>query len=128
MRILLDTHILIWALTEPSKLSRAVRTLLETPESDVAFSAASIWEIAVKSQLPRGDFPLSADGILAGAIDAGFVEMPVSSAAAAHVAKLPLHHRDPFDRLLVAQAITTPAYLYTADRRLQEYSGLVTRI
>lgn len=127
MRILLDTHILIWALTEPDKLSSKVRSRLDGAE-DIAFSAVSIWEIAIKSQVQRGDFPLSADGVYGGAIAAGFSELVIGSAAAAYVAKLPLHHRDPFDRLLVAQAMVEPAHLYTVDSRLPAYSELVVHV
>ena len=126
MRLLLDTHILIWALTEPARLSAVVRSKIETSRTDVIFSAVSILEIAIKSQIARGDFPLSPDGIYEEAIAAGFGELTVSSVAAAHVARLPLHHRDPFDRLLVAQAIVEPAYLYTVDKQLRTYSELVT--
>lgn len=125
MSILLDTHILIWALTEPEKLSGQVHRELSDPDEEVLFSAISILEIAIKSQILRNDFTLSADGILAEAVASGFVELPVGSVAAARVATLPLHHRDPFDRLLVAQAMTAPAHLYTVDRRLRAYSELV---
>lgn len=125
MSILLDTHILIWALTEPEKLSGQVHRDLSDPDEEVLFSAISILEIAIKSQILRDDFTLSADGILAEALASGFVELPVGSVAAARVATLPLHHRDPFDRLLVAQAMTAPAHLYTVDRRLRAYSELV---
>jgi len=125
MRILLDTHILVWALTEPRRLRPAVRQAIESTAADVAFSAVCILEIAIKSQVARGDFPLDATGVYDAALSAGFVEMPVTSLAAAHVGRLPLRHRDPFDRLLVAQAIMEPAYLYTVDRTLAGYSELV---
>lgn len=92
------------------------------------FSAVSIWEIAIKSALRRNDFQVAPDEILAAAIESGFTELPVRSAAAVQVAKLPVHHRDPFDRLLIAQAITEPATLYTADSQLEIYSELVHRI
>ena len=125
MRILLDTHILIWVLTQPSKLRGDVRARMETAGADVAFSAVAIWEIAIKSQVARNDFSLSADAIYEAAIASGLSEMPITSVAAAYVARLPRHHRDPFDRLLVAQAITEPAHLYTVDTRLATYSELV---
>jgi PIN domain nuclease of toxin-antitoxin system len=92
------------------------------------FSAVSILEIAIKSALRRNDFQIAPDEILAAAIESGFTELPVRSAAAVQVAKLLVHHRDPFDRLLIAQAITEPATLYTADSQLETYSNLVHRI
>jgi PIN domain nuclease of toxin-antitoxin system len=125
MRILFDTHILVWALTEPERLAPQVLADIEAPNADLAFSAVSIWEIAIKAQVARGDFPLDPEGIYAAAVAAGFVELPVTSVAAIGVRSLPLHHRDPFDRLLVAQAIAAPAYLYTVDRTLAAYSELV---
>jgi len=125
MRILLDTHVLLWALFAPEKLIDGVRAEIESGERSVAFSAASIWEIAIRSQTGRGGLPAAAEQVFNGAVAAGFVELRVSSQAAARVARLPLLHRDPFDRLLVAQAITEPAHLYTVDRQLAAYSDLV---
>jgi PIN domain nuclease of toxin-antitoxin system len=125
MRILLDTHILVWALTEPGRLRPHVRSAIETASADVAFSAVAILEIAIKSRIARGDFPLDPEGVYEAALAAGFAELSVTSIAAMHVGRLPLHHRDPFDRLLVAQAIVEPAYLYTVDRTLLAYSELV---
>jgi PIN domain nuclease of toxin-antitoxin system len=128
MRLLLDTHVLLWTLGAPKRLGKEARAIIENPDNEVMFSAASIWEIAIKSALKRDDFRVAPDEILAAAIDSGFTELPVRSAAAALVAKLPAHHRDPFDRLLIAQAITEPAMLYTADSQLEVYSELVHRI
>lgn len=128
MRLLLDTHVLLWALIAPRRLAKQALSDIENPANEVIFSAASIWEIAIKSALGRADFGVSPDEIAAAAAASGFVELPVRSAAAAHVAKLPAHHRDPFDRLLIAQSITEPALLYTADPQLQVYSELVRRI
>jgi PIN domain nuclease of toxin-antitoxin system len=128
MRILLDTHVLLWALGTPRKLDPATRATLEDPAVDVFFSAASIWEIAIKARLGRTDFAVRPAAIVKAAVDTGFTELPVGSAAAALVADLPLHHRDPFDRLLVAQAMTEPINLYTVDDHLVPYSELVIRI
>jgi PIN domain nuclease of toxin-antitoxin system len=128
MRILLDTHILVWVLFKPEKLPDAVRSLIEAGDSDVAFSPASVWEIAIKSQGGRRGLPATADEVWEESVAAGFTELPITSSAAAHVARLPLFHRDPFDRLLVAQAITEPAYLYTVDKQLPAYSELVIAI
>lgn len=110
------------------RLDAETFNVLGDPAHDVLFSAVSIWEIAIKFALGRGDFAVSPDDILQGARQIGFAELPVSSGTAATVAKLPLLHRDPFDRLLLAQAIAEPALLYTADARLPAYSHLIRRI
>jgi PIN domain nuclease of toxin-antitoxin system len=128
MRLLLDTHVLLWALITPARLGPALRDQLEDPANIVLFSAASIWEIAIKARLGRADFPQQPDAVSAAARRTGFTELPVHAAAAARVADLPLLHRDPFDRLLVAQAIAEPARLYTADPLLPPYSELVALI
>ena len=93
---------------------------------EILFSAVSIWEIAIKMSLRRPDFAADATRIFETSRAAGFTEIPVTSAMARLVADLPPHHRDPFDRLLVAQAIAAPARLYTSDRRLAPYSELVS--
>jgi PIN domain nuclease of toxin-antitoxin system len=128
MRLLLDTHLLLWALAEPDRLDPATRSALEDPENEVLFSAASIWEIAIKAGLGRADFAFSPQGILRAALDTGFVELPVRGSVAALVSELPPHHRDPFDRLLVAQAMAEPVRLFTADPLLPPYSELVTLV
>ncbi len=125
MRILLDTHILLWALIEPARLNAATREALESGENTVLFSAASLWEMSIKAALGRADFRVSPQDVFAEAIGAGFTELPVHSTAAMRVAGLPHLHRDPFDRLLVAQALAEPALLYTADTQLRAYSELV---
>lgn len=128
MRVLLDTHVLLWVLSEPSRLDAETRDTLESGADEVLFSAAAIWEIAIKSRLGRADFAFVPAEIARAARDSGFAELPIGSKAAAHVAKLPLLHRDPFDRLLIAQAITEPAIFYTADPKLPAYSELIRRI
>jgi PIN domain nuclease of toxin-antitoxin system len=128
MRILLDTHILLWALAQPHRLDEETRATIESGASEVLFSVASIWEIAIKAGLGRTDFALKPSEIARTAVDTGFVELVIRSDAAALVAELPLYHRDPFDRVLVAQAMVEPATLYTADDRLARYSELVRRI
>ena len=128
MRVLLDTHILLWALAEPRRLDRETRATIESSDTEVLFSAASIWEIAIKSGLGRSDFAFDAEEIAQAALDTGFTEVAVRAKAAALVARLPLLHRDPFDRVLVAQAIVEPATLYTADQQLVPYSDLVRHV
>lgn len=128
MRLLLDTHLLLWALAEPARLDSVTRAAIEDPENEVLFSAASIWEIAIKAALRRPDFDLDPAEVARAALETGFQELPVKAAVAARVLHLPMHHRDPFDRLLVAQAMSEPARLYTADALLKPYSELVTLV
>lgn len=122
MRLLLDTQIFLWAVAGSRLLKPAARRLIESAD-EVHVSAASIWEIAIKARLGK----IEADPQeLAAAIDAsGFVQLPVSVMHAAGVAGLPLHHNDPFDRLLIAQALAEPLRFLTADAALAPYSELV---
>ena len=125
MRLLLDTHLLLWALGDPAKLPATARQGILDPANEVLFSAASIWEIAIKTELGRADFAVKPEDIARAAVESGFDELPVSAQHAALTARLPRHHRDPFDRLLVAQAMTEPARLLTVDAALRRYSELV---
>lgn len=122
MRLLLDTHVYLWYLADSPKLSRTARMTIATAD-EVFVSAASIWEATIKAGLGKvkADLPLLVEGIEAS----GFSELPVTAAHAAAVAQLRPLHRDPFDRLLVAQAIFEPLRLLTADPVLVEYSDLV---
>lgn len=125
MRVLLDTHIFVWAIAGNRRLSSSARRYLNAAEV-VFVSAASIWEVAVKARLGKID---SDPEELAEAIDAsGFIELPVTSRHAAAVSKLPLHHQDPFDRLLLAQALTEPLRLITADESLKAYGAMVDHV
>jgi PIN domain nuclease of toxin-antitoxin system len=94
MRILLDTHILIWAITTPERLGREARAAILDTDNDILFSAASIWEIAIKTALRRTDFVARPEIVAQEALDIGFAELPIRSTAAARVADLPLLHRD----------------------------------
>ena len=128
MRVLLDTHVLLWALAEPTMMDAQTRAAIEAGDNEVLFSAGSIWEISIKAGLGRLDFAFEAADIARAALDTGFTELAVRANAAALVGRLPSLHRDPFDRLLVAQAIVEPATLYTADPQLVPYSDLVRHI
>jgi PIN domain nuclease of toxin-antitoxin system len=128
MRLLLDTNVLIWAMHEPSRLGTRTREWLEDRENELFLSAASIWQIAIEARLGRTYFDHTSAEITLNARLAGFVELPVLSDAAERVETLPLHHRDPFGRLLVAQAMAGPLRLFTADPMLTAYSELVTLI
>ena len=125
MTVLLDTHVLLWALSTPERIPERERAVLEDGANRVLYSAASVWEIAIKQALGRVRFDFDAAVIALEAQRVGFSELPVFAAAAAGVAKLPAHHRDPFDRLLVAQALSEPARLLTADPALVPYTELV---
>lgn len=128
MRMLLDTHVLIWALAEPRKLAKGIRAMVEARENEVLFSAASTWEIAIKAQVGRVRFTAQPEELAQAAVASGFDELPVYAVAASRVAQLPMYHRDPFDRILVAQAIAESIRLFTADAMLARYSDLVTVI
>jgi PIN domain nuclease of toxin-antitoxin system len=125
MRLLLDTHIFCWWFYEPERLSREAFEVMNTAEK-VFISSASIWEVAIKVRLGK----MKADPHeLFDRIEAnGFQEMPVLSKHALLVADLPLYHTDPFDRLLIAQAMSEPLHLLTADPQLKQYSELVIQV
>jgi len=125
VRLLVDTHVLLWAAIRPVRLSASFRERIESPDNEVLFSAASIWELAIKLQIGVSSLAISPEALADAALQMGFGELPVTAAHAAGVRLLPLHHRDPFDRILVAQAIHEPARLLTADRALAPYSDLV---
>lgn len=122
MRLLLDTHVFLWYLADSPKLSTQTRASI-TKADEVFVSAASIWEAAIKVGLGKLEAPL--DGLVAGIQASGFQELPVLSRHAVLVASLPPVHRDPFDRLLIAQAVDGPLKLLTGDPILREYSELV---
>lgn len=122
MRILLDTHMLLWTLAAPARLSPQARRLIA--DSDVYVSAASIWEISIKAAI--GKLQASPVEVLEALQPAGFVELPVTGLHAARVLTLPPFHRDPFDRLLVAQALSEPMRLLTNDDALAAYGEIVT--
>lgn len=124
--VLLDTNVLLAALIAPERLPAAIRTDLESGHTAVMFSAASIWEIAIKRSLGRTDFDFEPEDIEQLARDTGFEELPIRAMHCHRVRFLPWHHRDPFDRLLIAQAETLPTRLLSTDALLSQYSSLVT--
>ena len=125
MRLLLDTHLLLWAAANSKRLPRMARELLEDETNEVYYSAASIWEIAIKSSIGRKDFRIDLASLQSMLPEMGFIELPVTAAHAAGITKLPLIHRDPFDRLLIAQSIAEPLTLLTNDAILGRYRGSV---
>jgi len=125
MRLLLDTHIFCWWFYEPERLSRQTVKVMHDSEK-VFVSSASIWEVAIKVRL--GKMNADPQELFAQIRTNGFHELPVWSKHALLVADLPLHHSDPFDRLLIAQAMSEPLHLLTSDSRLRQYSELVIEV
>ena len=123
MRILLDTHIFVWWLANDRKLPKAADALILDPDNEIHVSAASIWEIAIKEAL--GQIQVDPSLLVTSIADSGFCELPVTARHAIETGKLPPHHRDPFDRLLVAQSRTEPMYLLSHDRQLAVYGDTV---
>lgn len=119
MRLLIDTHVLIWAVSRPDHLGARVRASLESADNEVFVSAASAWEIAIKRALDRLTFPLEQFGQVLE--EAGFVHLPIHAAHAIEAGTLPRHHADPFDRLLIAQARIENLTLVTEDSTFAAY-------
>lgn len=128
MKLLLDTHLLLWAANEPKRLPKAARVLIEDAENELLFSAASIWEITIKSSLGREDFRVDARLLRRGLLDNGYIELPITSEHAVNVDHLPSTHKDPFDRILVAQATVEGITLLTNDRKLVDYPGPIRKV
>jgi len=127
MKLLLDTHLLLWAAGEPKKLSPATRRLIGDKRHTLCFSAASLWEIAIKHSLGRIDFRADPGVLRRGLLENGYVEVPVDGDHAVAVTVLPLLHKDPFDRILLAQALVGGMLLLTADEKIAQYPGPVRR-
>ena len=124
MRLLLDTHVAIWAILDDPRLTLAGRALIIDPSNTVVVSVASIWEIAIKHALARtgaNAMPLAGDEALADFRASGYDILAITAEHATAVSSLPAHHADPFDRLLVAQASVETLRLVTADRRVAAY-------
>jgi PIN domain nuclease of toxin-antitoxin system len=128
MKFLLDTHVLLWAANEPGRLAPETRHILQEAGNTLLFSAASLWEIAIKSTLGRNDFQVDAKVFRRALMDNGYVELPITSAHAVAVDTLPSIHKDPFDRILVAQAIVEGITLLTADSQVASYPGPIRTI
>jgi len=127
MKLLLETHLLRWAAGEPERLSSEAVALIEEPENDLLFSAASLWEVAIKSGLGRTDFLVSPT-LLRRGLDNGYAELPITSAHAVAIDSLPAIHRDPFARLLVAQATAEGMLLRTRDPEVARYPGPIRQV
>lgn len=123
MRVLLDTHILLWASAKASRLPKAVADILDSTNTTAFFSVVNVWEVAIKAALGRPDFTVDTGKLRDRWLDIGYLELDVTGAHAVAVGQLPLIHRDPFDRMLVTQAKVEGLELLTSDARLTRYPG-----
>lgn len=128
MRLLLDTHVLLWAAGVPERLRPGARALIEDPENDLHFSVASLWEVAIKSGLGRDDFSVDPRLLRRALLEHGYTELEITGAHVVAVDLLPPIHGDPFDRLLVAQAQIEAMTLLTADKTVGRYPGPIQLI
>jgi PIN domain nuclease of toxin-antitoxin system len=128
LKLLLDTHLLLWAADDAARLSDEARALINAPESELFFSVASIWEIAIKRGLGREDFQVEPRVLRRGLLDNGYIELAIVSEHAVAIDTLPNIHKDPFDRLLVAQAMVEGIILLTSDDRVFEYGGPIRKV
>ena len=128
MKILLDTHLLLWAAGKPNRLSATARKLIDSLANELVFSAGSVWEVAIKRGLGRNDFQADPRLLRRGLLDNGYTGLPILSDHVVAIEALPLIHKDPFDRLLVAQATVEGITLLTADSIVAEYPGPVRMV
>lgn len=128
MKLLLDTHLLLWVAAEPEKLSVTALQAIEDPQSQLLFSPASLWEVAIKRGLGRADFNVDPRLLRRGLLDNGYKELPISSAHAVAVDDLPAIHKDPFDRILIAQSMVEGISLLTVDALVARYPGPIVKV
>ena len=126
MKLLVDTHLLLWAASD--ELPRAARRILEDPLTEPIFSSASLWEIAIKSGLGKADFQVDARVLRRELLDNGYTELAVTSEHAVAIGMLPPIHKDPFDRLLIAQSMVEGITLLTADPIVAKYPTSVRKV
>ncbi|GLR25223.1 MULTISPECIES: type II toxin-antitoxin system VapC family toxin [Limnobacter] len=128
MNLLLDTHVALWAITDSPKLSQQARGLLQSPRASLWVSAASVWEISIKHALGKGGMPLSGAEALNYFRESGYGLLSIEAEHAVAVESLPAHHQDPFDRILIAQALVEPMRLITHDATVALYSDTIIQI
>ena len=128
MKLLLDTHLLLWAAHDPKRLTKAARALIENSENELFFSAASLWEITIKQGFGRQDFRVDARLLRRGLLDNGYTELSITSEHAINTGQLAYTHKDPFNRILLAQATVEGITLLTNDRRLARYPGPIRKV
>jgi PIN domain nuclease of toxin-antitoxin system len=125
LKLLLDTHIALWAIADDWRLNDLARSLIDDPENEVMVSAATVWEISIKHALARSNMPISGEEALRYFRSAEFMLLGITPVHAAAVETLPPLHADPFDRILIAQAMTEPARLLTRDAQVAAYGAMV---
>jgi len=128
MKLLLDTHLLLWAAGTPDRLPAGARELLDDPQNEPIFSSASLWEVAIKQSLGRADFRVDARLLRRGLLDNGYGELPITSEHAVALDGLPSIHKDPFDRILIAQAMVEGITLLTADPLVAQYPAPIRMV
>jgi len=128
MKLLLDTHLLLWAAGEPRRLSRRARGLVGDADNELFFSPASLWEVVIKRGLRRPDFMVDARVLRRGLLDNGYNELPIVSDHVVAIDSLPPIHKDPFDRVLVAQATVEGITLLTTDSLISQYPGPIKTV
>jgi PIN domain nuclease of toxin-antitoxin system len=128
LKLLLDTHLLLWAAAMPDRLPAEARTLIGDPRNEPVFSSASLWEIAIKRGLGRSDFQVDARLLRRGLLDNGYLELAITGEHAVAIDGLPPLHKDPFDRLLVAQSMVEGITLLTADPLVAQYPAPVRKV
>ena len=125
MRFLLDTHLLLWAASNPEQLPAQARAEIENSDNDLIFSAASLWEVAIKTGLGRSDFAVDPRLLRRGLVDNGYHELAITAKHAIGLLVLPPIHKDPFDRILISQAIAEEIVLMTVDEKIARYPAPV---
>jgi PIN domain nuclease of toxin-antitoxin system len=128
LNLLLDTHVALWAITDSPKLPQKARDLIMSPKTTVWVSSASVWEIAIKHSLGRGDMPVSGQDAMRYFQESGYRILAIEAEHAVAVEELPAHHQDPFGRILVAQALVEPMRLMTHDPLVARYSDTIIMI
>ena len=128
MRLLLDTHLLLWAAGSPERLPPGARKLLDDPENVPVFSSASLWEVAIKHGLGRRDFRVDARLLRRGLLDNGYDELPITGEHAVALDSLPPIHRDPFDRMLIVQSMVEGITLLTVDPLIAKYPAPIRKV
>jgi PIN domain nuclease of toxin-antitoxin system len=128
MKLLLDTHLLLWAAGEPRRLPKQARILIDNPDNELLFSGASLWEVVIKRGLGREDFAVDARLLRRGLLDNGYSELPIVSEHVVAIDSLPPIHKDLFDRILVAQATVEGVTLLTNDSLVLQYPGPIRTV
>ena len=128
MTLLLDTQLLLWAANDPERLTARTRALLLDDDNELCFSAASVWEIAIKNAIGRDDFRVDTRLLRRSLLENGYSEVPITGEHAVHVLSLPQLHKDPFDRMLIAQAAVEGMTLLTSDADVARYPGPIRKV